>query len=519
MGKTNKFDIDILDNEDPVIEIEGAKDGDEFGGDSLPTITATASDDYGIGKFEYYLDGELIETAPEGEDTIVATFEDARGGEHEVKFVCEDIYGVTVTKTIYINFVVDKTFITYETDFEKFNGSAFDGFSLNTNSHGRFEPVTVDEEYGTSLGIVLPEDVDESGEKANWNTNGGNTAWLGIPINNVTTPVDVDFDFNISTRPAKYNEEYGWQTTHDDFMRFCLRTNGEINFMRIRPDKFETAQTYQTPTSAYETGKWYHATISMHADGGTFKVVIIDKQSGNVVIECDGKLDSPVSQLRLFQAYHAESAGTFAIDNIAISSSFGMPEFVAGNEGIVGGTNEFTLKLTESLLPADVTADTLTITNEFGKVKVKKAVLTASDLVVTTESPVIGNMDYTFSLPKTTRFTTGDEVGFVIENTLTTLPGSFEISDGNLGTAAFQFNALNTTGAPKNITLIFQTWNDDGQVTAVSAVTKEIAANTSPQNYIIFHKLDVANDETLTAYVWDGYSKPAALTPVVYTAD
>lgn len=518
MGKTKKFDIEILDNEKPVIEIEGAQDGDEFSGDSLPVITAVASDDYGIKKFEYYLDGELIEAAPEGEDTIVATFENITGGEHTLDFVAEDIYGITVQETVTISFVINKKFVTYSTDFSKYAGGSHDNLSFSTNNHGSFEAVQIDEEHGKSVAIVLPDNVDESGEKENWNTAGGNTPWMGIPINNVTTPVDVEFDFNVSTRPAKYSEEYGWQTTHDDFIRFGFKTTkGEINFIRIKHDGINTYETYETPIVPYDTNKWYTAKISMHADGGTFAVVITD--GDDVVLDVNGSLSYPVTQIRLFQAYHAQSAGILAIDNLSISSSFGMPEFVAPEEGISGGVNEFTVKLSESLAPEDVTADTLVVENEFGRVKVKKAVLTGNDLAVTTVSPIIGNMDYTFTLPNTTRFSTGDEVGFVIQNTLTTLPADFEILNGDLGTYSFIFDALNNTNDVKNITLIFQTWNKQGQVTKVKAITKEIAINTEPQSYTAVHDIGVTAGEMLKVYILDGLKNPKVVSPVIYTVD
>lgn len=517
-GKTKKYDIEILDNESPVIEIEGAEYVDEFNVDSIPVITAVASDDYGIGKFEYYLDGELVKTAAEGENTIVATFENITGGEHTLDFIAEDIYGIKVQETLKISFIIDKKFTTYSTDFSKYAGGSFDNLSFSTNNHGGFEAVQVDEEHGKSVGIILPGNVDESGEKGNWNTAGGNTSWMGIPINNVTSPVDVEFDFNISARPAMYNEEYGWQTTHDDFIRFGFRTTkGELNFIRIKHDDINTYETYETTAVPYETNKWYRAKISMHADGGNFAVVITD--GDDVVLDVDGALKAPVTQIRLFHAYHAESAGTLAIDNLFISSSFGMPEFVAPEEGIIGGASKFTVKLSESLNPEDVTPDTLVVKNEFGRVKLKTAVLSGNDLDITTASPIYGNMDYTFTLPNTTRFSTGDEVGFVIQNTLTTLPSDFEILNGNLGRDTFSFDALNNTGEEKDIFLIFQKWNKQGQITNVKAITKQIGINSEPQGYTAIHGIDISSGEILKVFILDGLKNPKIVSPVIYTAE
>lgn len=516
MGKTKKFDIEILDNEDPVIEIEGAKDGDEFGGDSLPVVTATASDDYGIKKFEYYLDGELIKTADET-NTIVADFENATGGKHILKFVAEDIYGISVEKTIEISFVVNIENIYYSNDFEKYSGGLPSGFPQGTdNNHGYIKDVTVDEEHGTSLAVGVAADTDESGEKANWNSTGGNTAWVGIPANNAV-PAHTVFDFNISNRPAKYTEETGWQTTHDDFYRMYLRTSGETNILYIRPDYIELMGFTMEVGNAkipYEPNKWYNMDLYTNPGSKTLEITI--KEGDTVLAKGIGSsYKGDIQVFRVAGPYHGLSAGHIAIDNLEIRTKFGMPEFTYGEEAPKGGTNQFTVKVTESLLNTDVTEETLTLENQFGEVAVKKAVLAGNDLTITTVSPIFGNMDYTLTLPRETRFTTGDEVGFVIQNTITTASSDLELTNGELGSYSFQFDMLNKTGKEQNITLIFQTWKD-GKITAVKAVTKEIAKNDAPQNYVIVHDLDVAKDETITAYIWNGLNKPQVVCPVVY---
>ena len=517
MGKTNKFDIGILDNKDPEIIVSGAENGDEFNSDSLPVITAVANDDYGIAKFEYYLDDKLVQ-ATYDDNTITASFDNVTGGEHTLRFVAEDIYGLEVQTTLTISLVIDKTFTSYFTDFAGYKGGTHGGISTNTNSHGRFEAVNIDEKYGTSLGIILPSDVDESNEKNNWGTGGGNTPWVGVPVNSVTTPINVDFDFYVSTRPAQYSAEYGWQTTHDDFIRFGLKTTkGEINFIRIKHDNIEVFEMDKSLSIPYSDGKWYHATVSMHADNGIFGVVI--KDGDEIIADVDGSLNAPVTQVRIFHAYHAQSAGALAIDNIGISSRYGLPEITPSEEGIAGGTNEFTLKLTEALMPEDVTADTLGVENEFGKVAVKKAVLTGNDLVVTTYSPIIGNMDYTFTLPGTTRFVSGDCVDYIIQNTFTANPSEFEITKGYLGRITFEFDALNKTQSDKTVTLIFQTWNKDGQVTGVKAIKKDIAQSDDYQNYSVLHGLSVSSGEILKVFVWDGLTDPKVVCPFVYTLD
>lgn len=516
MGKTKKFDIEILDNDEPVIAIEGAKDGDEFGGDSLPVVTATASDDYGIEKFEYYFDGELIETAGEN-NTIVASFDDVTGGKHTLKFVTEDIYGLTVEKTIEISFVVNIENVVYSNDFEKYTGGIPSDFPQGTtNNHGYISAVTVDEEHGTSLAVGVSSDVDESGEKENWNSGGGNTAWVGIPVNNAT-PAHTVYDFNISTRPAKYSEENGWQTTHDDFYRIYFRTAGETNVLYIRPDYIELMGFTMEIGDAkipYDTNKWYSMDVYTNPGSKTFDITI--KEGDTILAKgTNNAYKGDLVALRVAGPYHGLSAGHIAIDNLEIRTKFGMPEFTYGEEAPKGGVNQFTVKLTESLLNTDVTEETLTLENQFGEVAVKKAVLTGNDLTVTTVSPIFGNMDYTLTLPRETRFTTGDEVGFVIQNTITTASSDLELTNGELGSYSFQFDMLNKTGKEQNITLIFQTWKD-GKITAVKAVTKEIAKNDAPQNYVIVHDLDVAKDETITAYIWNGLNKPQVVCPVVY---
>ncbi len=516
MGKTKKFDIDILDNKDPVIEIEGAKDGDEFGGDSLPTITATASDDYGIGKFEYYLDGELIETADET-NTIVAGFENATGGKHQLKFVAEDIYGISVEKTIKISFVVNKESIYYQNDFEKYSGGLPSDFPQGTeNAHGYLRDVTVDEQHGISLAIGVDADTDETNEKDKWNTVGGDTAWAGIPVNNAS-PAHTVFDFNISNRPAKYSEENGWQTNWDDFYRIYFKASNDANVLYIRPDYIElvgfTMEIGQAQIP-YETNKWYNMDVYTKPGNTSYDITITDGET--IIAKGTGNsYNGELVALRVAGPYHGLSAGHIAIDNLEIRTKYGMPEFVAPQEGIAGGASEFTVKLTEALMAADVTADTLVVENEFGEVKVKKAVVTGNDLVVTTVSPIIGNMDYTFTLPNTTRFTTGDEVGFVIKNTITTLAAPLGISNVEIGKKTLTYTAANATGEAKPVTFVFQVWNNDGQVVEAKAVSKTI--DVSGGSDLIIHNMDIPSGGYITMYIWDGLNKPQAVSPVVYT--
>lgn len=518
MGKTKKFDIEILDNSDPVINIDGAKDGDEFDGDSLPVITATASDDYGIKKFDYYFDGQLIETAGT-DNTITASFDDVTGGKHTLRFVAEDIYGLTVEKTIEIAFVINKENLVYENNFEKYAGGKPDDFPQGTDNggHGYMKDITVDEEHGKSMAIGIQPDVDESGEKDNWNTGGGNTAWVGMPVFN-NTPTHTEFEFNISNRPAKYSEENGWQTTHDDFYRMYLRASGEVKILFIRPDYIELSGFNMEVGESkvpYDTNKWYKMDISINPSSSTIGIEIKD---GDTVLAKGAGVPytGDLQAIRVASPYHGLSDGYIAIDNLVIKARFGMPEFTYGEEAPKGGVNQFTVKVTESLLAADVTEETLTLENQFGEVAVKKAVITGNDLVITTVSPIFGNMDYTLTLPKETRFSTGDEVGFKIQNTITTASSDLELTNGDLGSYSFKFDMLNTTGKPQNITLIFQTWNEKGQVTAVKAVTKEIAPNDAPQNYVIVHEVEPAKGEKVTAFVWNGLNKPQVVCPVVY---
>ena len=57
--------------------------------------------------------------------------------------------------------------------------------------------------------------------------------------------------------------------------------------------------------------------------------------------DISGALNAPVTQIRLFHAYHKQSAGTLAVDNLSLSTTFGMPQFVQPADGLYGGTNEF----------------------------------------------------------------------------------------------------------------------------------------------------------------------------------
>lgn len=488
--------VEIKDHNAPELFVSGIDSGAKYGTSELPTAEISATDDNGIKMIEVYADGRLLRSSQS--DTLSFSLSELSAGAHTLKVSASDIYGLVTSKDYAVEIVSDTLIESYRNDFSTYKGNNTlpDGMA-GGSQRGYLDVGTIDEEHGKSLLIGIDE--------ADLSFAETNTAYVGIPTGDVTGTVEVEFEMNISAKPAS---NYRFSTK---------RTGGAENvILFITPTSIRLCNKNWSPskTMDYTPGEWYRFKLSVDVPNRKYVVSVTDK-NGNGESET-GTLDSGydvLNYVRVFGPADDSIKSFVAVDNVLVQQAMPFPTLTI-EENIPYQAESVTITSSQTLNTSDLNKENITLSDAFGKVAVRSVMATdGKTIVITPAVSLRSSMEYKVTISPNVRYSAGIPIGAAIDGYFRTTAKDFDILSGGFDGGVFTFKAVNS-GEEKAVTVIVQKWTSDGECRSVSA--REVLVQSGEDEYSVAVPA-VSGGDYVTVYIWDGIVSPNPVTPQIWT--
>lgn len=471
-GQSSEVKINVLENDSPVIEFVGIKDGAVL--NITDSLKITVSDTQSMST-KVYADGEEILTTNETDISI--SLESIGTGMHYIRVSASDEYGKVSESSISIKVVNEIEAIVSSEDFSKGIPS---GYSV-VEQGGFIRSETIDEEHGKSclVGMGLPKEGQSD------------CAWLGIP--------------NGGRKSLVYTMEVymegAMSGAYSDSIRINGRGNGSIddNYISIGGGNI----SFKNPSNGasvynfkYSEKTWYKISIGINVNNGTGSYAVCD-ENGTLVSEGATVLNPNLTSAPTIRIYGsrtntAEGEKYIAIDNLEIKSSAKTPSIISASDDGKTVTAEFDEYFEDTKLEANSVS--------ISGAEVEAAEILGGKLVVTLKNKLKYNREYMITLKKGVRFAAGfeltNDIKYKFVSALEPLSIINESLKQNGGNIVYSGCFAGSESAGATAVAILQEFKN-GRI--VSQTAKEINAGD--------FKIEKAfKGDAVRAYVWDGLS-------------
>lgn len=418
-----------------------------------------------------YVDGVLVaENTTEIPKSLVTL------GTHNIKIVNgeTEVYNqnVDVVNSVYGE-STDYDFSDYTSGAYTVNGVKV----FAEGASGFASSVTVDEEHGTSFGVVYRE-----GDKSSWARN-----YIPSAIPNADTDT-LHYEFEVYSTTQSNDRNMYFETTK---VAGGTQNINLLNFI----GKDETIRIYSDnkkleDISRDTSGVWYKfvVDITLSSLGGGIYDLKVLKDSTNGFTEVKSYKDlifpsanNSITAFRFIGPYDTDTKDSYlAIDNINISYKYKTPVISSVNgesfDAITFGTKNISFKLSSPLDAEMFVKENVSV----GDIEIESATVNGDIVDIVLGEKLQSDTDYVISFSPDTLCSFGGKLGYPLTCKIHTIKNIIEVRNVNFSGGALTADIENTSGMPKTVNVVISYFkNDILQKTTAVEVDPEIGLDTS----------------------------------------
>ncbi len=496
-------EIEVVHNDSPLLTVDGIADGAKYQASNLPSVKISAVDTDGIKEIIYDVDG-VAETI--NADNAVFYLNNLTGGSHTIKVTAVDSLGIDTTKTF--NITLESLFEigVYQNDFTDYEGQdTLPEYMVGGPQRGYLDAGVVKEDFGKSLLIGM--DTVNNAYQPN------NSAYVGVPMNDLSGRARIEFDFYIEEKPGFMPADKNGNRATDYAMMY-FKKNGSTE-TRIATFN-HTGAVILGQSIEYSAKIWYHFLIDVNVAKGTVELTMTGNGINRTFTSRLTSGQDVINYLRIFGPIYDDVKTFIAIDNLTVKQIKGLPEISVKGE-ISSTSGEIKFSVSEALMLKDLTTKNITLTDEFGGVvEIDEIKGDTTNITLIPSTKLKSNTNYYITISSDTRYKSGSKLGLAVRGIFKTAMGDMNILDGEIADDVLRLNILNQSGAEVKVYAVAQIWSGS-DIRRMKIIPFIISADNSEKEY----NLDmpkIQTGEKLTVYLWDSIINSNAITSQIFTA-
>lgn len=518
---SDSISITVLSNQAPVILVSQLEENTLIDLSVTDSLGVSVSDnENNFKEAKAYLNGKEVLVTQNSEFDI--DLSKASSGDNTIEIHAVDTYGKkgVLRKSFSVKRNMETSLL--EQSFKDYKGGTPSNFiNFVTNKGAAYNSVTIDEENrGTSIELSVSslEESQDVDAHIYFEVSDGGTKPVYILNTSYYLPGNEENEHD-ATATLYYRDKNGSNRELVDFDK-----SGKLKF-------YGNGGTGSAASSAiaYSVDTWYDLKLVIDTLTGEYDVYL----NNEPIVE--GKTNTHIRDIGISafrfgvctRTKHGHSAsdvgGKVCMDDISLVSILTLPSvekvFSEGNEnGVIGGTDEFSVKLTSPVLGTDL-EENIIIESEFGEIKAESISYDAENktINISTDANFQPGASYVLTLKKGIKITDTLKTNSDIKCSFNVLSDLIDAENGKLdfvnSKPVFSADIVNGTDSQKDVAVIMYVWNGEELVAAHAESFSALAKDTT--NVSVTGK-PLAKGEHITAYVFELPALENAITVKSY---